>query len=140
MQKVILDTNVIVSALISQGFPSKILIELVFEQKVELQLSSQIFSEYIEVLMRPKFSKIPDFQMNAEIVIGRIEELSIKTQPSEKLSIIKDDMDNRFLELAMATRTNYLITGNTKDFTMGKIYDTSIVTPTIYWNNHRPNI
>lgn len=138
MQKVIIDTNVIVSALISKGIPSKILTELVFERKIELQLSEEIFSEYVGVLMRPKFIRIPSFQLNAEIVISRIEELAKRTQPTEKLDIITDKNDNRFLELALATHADYLITGNINDFTMDRIGKTMVLTPSAYWNNHHP--
>jgi putative PIN family toxin of toxin-antitoxin system len=58
MQKLILETNVIVSALISSSIPSKILYELVLTEKVEICLSEAILSEYVEVLNREKFSKL----------------------------------------------------------------------------------
>ena len=57
MQKLILDTNVIVSALISKSIPTKILYELVLTSKVETCLSDEIFAEYIEVMNREKFTK-----------------------------------------------------------------------------------
>jgi putative PIN family toxin of toxin-antitoxin system len=139
MQKVIIDTNIIVSALISPGIPSKIITELVFEHKIELHISHEIFSEYVEVLMRPKFSKITKFQVNAEIAISRIEELAIRTEPIEKLDLIKDKSDNCFLELALATQADYLITGNSNDFTFNKIDKTKIVSPSSYWNQYHPD-
>jgi putative PIN family toxin of toxin-antitoxin system len=52
MQKLILDTNVIVSALISNAIPSKILYELVLTEKVKICLSEEVFAEYVEVLSR----------------------------------------------------------------------------------------
>jgi len=57
MQKLILDTSVIVSALISSSIPSKILYELVLTRKVEICLSEEVLAEYVEVLNRDKFSK-----------------------------------------------------------------------------------
>ncbi|CAN5838084.1 hypothetical protein BH24BAC1_BH24BAC1_22280 [soil metagenome] len=62
MKKLILDTNVIVSALISNSIPTIILYELVLTKKVETSLSDEIFEEYIEVLGRDKFSKIGTLQ------------------------------------------------------------------------------
>jgi putative PIN family toxin of toxin-antitoxin system len=56
MQKIILDTNVIVSALISNSFPTKILYELVLKQRVETVLSLAVYQEYAEVLNSEKFS------------------------------------------------------------------------------------
>lgn len=48
MKKLILDTNVIVSALISNSIPTTILYELVLTQKVKNCLTEEIFAEYIE--------------------------------------------------------------------------------------------
>ncbi len=45
MQKIILDTNVIVSALISNSVPTKILYDLVLTQKVKTCLSEEIYFE-----------------------------------------------------------------------------------------------
>jgi len=140
MQSLIIDTNVIVSALISKGIPSKIISELVLEQKVKLHISTEIFSEYVEVLLRPKFKHLPGFRKHADIVISRIEELGIYTEVTQTLDIIKDESDNRFLELALACKADFLITGNTNDFLIEKINTTKIVTPTEYWNNYRPEI
>ncbi len=138
MQKVILDTNVIISALISRGIPSKIL-TLVLRHKIELQLSEAVFSEYVKVIMRPKFSSIPNFQVNAEIVINRIEELAVRTEPTQVLNVIKDENDNRFLELALATNADYLITGNSKDFKIDQFDNTIVLAPAVYWNHHHPD-
>jgi len=49
MQKVILDTNIVVSALISNSIPTKILYELVLTQKVKTCMTGEIFTEYIKV-------------------------------------------------------------------------------------------
>jgi len=107
MHKIILDTNVIVSALIKPGAPSQILTELVFTRKVTLYLSTIIFKEYIQVLNRPKFNTIPGFLRNSEIVLNRIDELAIKKEPNGKVSILKDDPDNRFLELAQEISADF---------------------------------
>ncbi|MEQ8904354.1 putative toxin-antitoxin system toxin component, PIN family [Ekhidna sp.] len=139
MQKIIVDTNVIVSSLISKGYPFKIINDLILNDLVEVQLSDEVFKEYLEVLSRPKFSKYPEFVVNAEIVLFRIYELSRKITPKEKLKIIHDDNDNRLLELAIESKAQYLITGNSSDFTFDRIEETIILNPTEYWENYRPN-
>jgi putative PIN family toxin of toxin-antitoxin system len=70
MQKLILDTNVIVSALISNSIPTKILHELVLTQKVQTCLSDEIFAEYVEVMNRAKFVKYTNFKLRADIVLN----------------------------------------------------------------------
>ncbi|MBN1970254.1 MAG: putative toxin-antitoxin system toxin component, PIN family [Candidatus Delongbacteria bacterium] len=76
MQRIIIDTNIIVSALISNSIPTKILYELVLREKVTTCLSNQIFAEYVDVLNREKFSRFPNFKANADIVLNRLREIS----------------------------------------------------------------
>lgn len=137
MQKIIIDTNVIISALISNGPPSKTIREILFEEKAHLIVSQDIMEEYFEVLNRPKFSEFPDFKANAAIVINLISELGIVFSPNQKLDILKDATDNKFLELALISDADFIITGNTKDFTIEKIGNTFIVTPNEFWKNNR---
>jgi len=54
------------------------------------------------------------------------------------VDIIADDNDNRVLELALFARPDFLITGNTNDFTMKAIGRTQIVTPREYCDLYWP--
>jgi putative PIN family toxin of toxin-antitoxin system len=60
MQKVVLDTNVIVSSIIQRGYPYKIISELFIEDRFQLCVSDDLLAEYYEVLSRAKFSKFHD--------------------------------------------------------------------------------
>lgn len=133
MQKIVLDTNVLVSALISKGIPSQIITELVLPKRVLVCLSESVLSEYIEVLNRDKFSRFGTFKVQAEIVIARIQEIAVMYSPQVTVNILSDSSDNKFLELAIAANADYVITGNTRDFTLAEIGTTKIVTPTEYW-------
>ncbi len=132
MQKIILDTNVIVSSLIQKNYPY-LIVDHCIDGNAILCVSNSIIQEYLEVLSRPKFSKFADFKTNADFLIAILSEISEIYEPKEKLKIIKDEPDNRLLELADISKANFIITGNTNDFTM-KIYNkTRIVTPKEYW-------
>jgi uncharacterized protein len=85
MQKILLDTNVVVSALISRSIPSKILYELVLPKTVQLCLSEEIFAEYVEVLNRDKFSKYSGFKSNAIVVLSKLSEVSTFYQTNRKV-------------------------------------------------------
>jgi putative PIN family toxin of toxin-antitoxin system len=91
--------------------------------------STDAFKEYIEVLSREKFRKYPEFVAKAEIVLNKLYELSIKYIPSTKLSVIPDDPDNRILELAVTAQADYIVTGNTRDFTFDQYEGVKIVSP-----------
>jgi hypothetical protein len=137
MQKVIIDTNVIVSALIQRNYPNFILYNYVLENLVEVCLSDDLFEEYLDVLNRQKFSKYPDFVNKAEFILAQIETKATKFYPTQKLELIKDKDDNKLLELAVESKADFIITGNTNDFTMSDFKGTKIVTPKDYWDNYR---
>ncbi len=139
MQKIIIDTNVFVSALIQRGYSYLIINELFVEQRIQLCVSDDILAEYFEVLSRPKFSKFQEFFVNAEILISQINLKAIKYVPTIKLELINDLDDNKFLELADECSADFLITGNTNDFTFPFYKQTKILTPREYWENFQPH-
>src|SRR3972149_2956730 len=122
MQKIIIDTNVLISALISpNGIPGKIFDELIIEGTVSICISEETVKEYIDVINRDKFKKYRNFYTKAEILLGYIEEIAEKYSPKESIDKLKDKSDNKFLELAIASRADFLITGNINDFDLQEI-------------------
>jgi uncharacterized protein len=138
MQKLVIDTNVFVSALIQRNYPYLILNELFVTEKIKLCVSDDLLQEYYSVLNRKKFARYPDFHNKSEVLIADIEGKSLKFFPKRKLKIISDKDDNKLLELTTESKANFLITGNTNDFTMKKYKRTKIVTPKEYWENFKP--
>ena len=55
-----------------------------------------------------------------------------------KLDLISDQDDNMILELAETCQADFIITGNTNDFTFSSYLNTRIVTPKEYWENYLP--
>lgn len=139
MQKVVIDTNVIVSALIQRSYPNQIINEFFIENRFQLCISDDLMAEYFEVLSRPKFSKFQDFYIRAETILVEIETKSKKFFPTVKIDLIPDHNDNKILELAHECEADFIITGNTNDFTFSSYKGTKIVTPKAYWDNHQPD-
>ena len=137
MQKVVIDTNVIVSSLIQKGFPYKIINELFIDDKLTLCVSEALMTEYYNVLQRDKFARYYDFAARAESLLADIEAKAIMYVPIISLDIISDKDDNMILELADVCAADYIITGNTNDFTSPIYKDTQIVTPKDYWLFHQ---
>ncbi len=138
MQKVVIDTNVVVSALIQSSYPYLIINNIFIEQKFQLCISDKLLAEYFEVLARPKFAKFQDFFIRAEALLVDIETNATKYFPSITLELISDDDDNMILELADECEADFIITGNTTDFTFSTYKLTKIVTPKEYWENYQP--
>ena len=138
MQKIIIDTNVIVSSLIQESYPHRIIYDLFIEDKIHLCISPPLLAEYYDVLERPKFTRFHEFTAKAKIVLANIEVKATSYQPRITLNIISDKDDNKILELADICEADFIVTGNTSDFTFPKYKRTKIVTPKDYWENHRP--
>lgn len=136
MQKIVVDTNILVSALIQQSYPYHIIVEIFSNDEIQLCLSDELFDEYFNVLNRKKFAKFPDFIVNSQALLIDIEKRAIKYHPTIRLQIISDLDDNKLLELAETCSADFLITGNTNDFTILEYKGTKIVSPKEYWTEY----
>jgi putative PIN family toxin of toxin-antitoxin system len=113
MIKVVLDTNVLVSAhLKEQGLEADVL-RLALAEAIALYVTQQIMDEYEFVLRRPKFSLQ---SIHLEMSISRIRAVSIAVTPKSTVTISPDETDNRFLECAEESHADYLVTGNKRHF------------------------
>ena len=135
MQKIVIDTNIIVSALIQRSYPYRIINDLFLESAFQLCVSDELMIEYYEVLSRPKFAKYQNFFARAEALIVEIEKKSSKYAPTIKLDLISDADDNMILELADECLADYVITGNTNDFTFPTYKKTKIISPKEFWES-----
>ena len=111
--RVVLDTNVVVSAhLNAEGYERHVL-DLVLAGKLQIAVSAAILEEYEGVLLRPKFGIAPR-------QVGRSLRLLRKAarvvRPRHRLEVTRDPDDNRFLECAEASKADYLVTGNKRHF------------------------
>ncbi|HZY40311.1 MAG TPA: putative toxin-antitoxin system toxin component, PIN family, partial [Mucilaginibacter sp.] len=104
--------------------------------KIQLCVSDDLMFEYYEVLRREKFAKYTDFVFRAEMLLADIERSATFCQPKMTLQIIKDFADNRLLELADESAAQFLVTGNTNDFTMNKHKECRIITPKDYYESY----
>ncbi len=132
--KIVLDTNVLVSGLISKGYPAKILTAVLKSSKIKLCLSDPVIEEYQAVLARPKFSRFPSFIENAAIVLHHLQSQSLWFTPKTPVNLLFDQSDNKFLELAFEAKANFLVTGNTQDFTFKQFRNTEIISPKDFYD------
>jgi putative PIN family toxin of toxin-antitoxin system len=123
--KVVLDTNIIVTAFINpKGVPGEI-ISLLLLKKITICYDNRIFLEYTEVLKKSKFNfdnilidAFLDFiKENGEYIIA--EPKNIK---------FDDEDDKAFYEVYKSSDANYIVTGNKKHFPK----ENNIITPRKY--------
>ena len=83
-----------------------------------------------------KFQQKIGFYTAAEKLLDSIQETSITIIPGFSLKLLPDESDNKFLELALSCQADFVITGNSKHFPMGKFENTEIISPEKYWNTY----
>ena len=121
---VVLDTNVLVSGLISpHGNPATI-IRMILAKKVRIILDSRVFQEYESVLKRPKVGFSPD---DIQALLSFFKHEGMWIVPPPVLNNLPDPSDRPFFELAHHTIVP-LITGNVRHFPEGII----AITPAEY--------
>jgi len=109
----VLDTNVLVSGLLSaKGLPGR-LIDAILARKLAIAFDDRILCEYREVLARPRFS----FQASDVAAFWEILPFQrhLVAMPIEGLKA-SDDSDTKFLEVAAATESKIVVTGNEKHY------------------------
>lgn len=112
----VIDTNVIVSALISKNLesnPTKMARAIVQEQIVPLY-NDEILNEYREVLSRPKFH-LTTQQIDRVLKAITTDGLSLDRTTTDNEDF-PDPKDVVFYEVALSKDGSYLVTGNIKHF------------------------
>ncbi|HET6528298.1 MAG TPA: putative toxin-antitoxin system toxin component, PIN family [Balneolaceae bacterium] len=126
--QIILDTNVVYSALRSKLGASYRLLSLLNSDKFEINLSVPLVIEYEDVLKRKQatltFSheKIEKF-LDYLCVVGNWHEVFFLWRP-----VLKDPEDDMILELAIRARCKYIVTYNKQDFQGVNQFDIKLAT------------
>ncbi len=122
--RIVIDTNVFISALLNRFGWEAQLIELIAHRAFEFCVSTEVLAEYRGVLNRAKFSRIDPKRISR--LLSVIDQEATVVTPAERLSISGDEEDNRFYECADAAHAAYIVTGNLRHFTKG--YKTTKIT------------
>ncbi len=125
MKRIVLDTNVTISALFWEG-PPRTVLDLVKDGKVALLFSKKIEAELIKVFAYSKFGL-----SSAEIfpIVKHLRANSHFLEEKSNLEIIKDDpTDNIFLECTVDGHADYIISGDHHLLDLGSHESTRIIT------------
>ncbi|MCX5806492.1 MAG: putative toxin-antitoxin system toxin component, PIN family [Proteobacteria bacterium] len=124
--KIVLDTNVLVSGLLSPFGPGGNIVRMLFSGNLTLCIDARILSEYHDVLRRPKFH----FEEDKVIaVIDYIEHNGQNVAASPLSASLPDPDDEPFLEVALKGRAECLITGNQAHFPPGLCQGVTVISP-----------
>ena len=111
----VIDTNVIISALISTKSDSATVqvLDKLFDEEIIPLYNQEILKEYREVMNRPKFQIA---QSDVELVIKSITESGIEIDAVYSDVVLTDPKDQVFYDVFLSFPDSYLITGNLKHF------------------------
>lgn len=125
--KFICDTNVLLSSILSKNSPPYQAVNYI-ENNGLFVFSQETFSELVEVLNREKFDKYISRQTR-DVFIQQMYSNSLIYEVYQKVNICRDPKDNKFLDVAISSYANCLITGDEDLLILEYIGNTSIITP-----------
>ena len=111
--RVVLDTNVVISAALRPYGLQRTVLLLALTKPGRMYVSQEILAEYRNVLARPTLRIVKGRQQQ---LLQLIKNRAHVVRPPYRLEVARDPEDNKFLECADGARADYLITGNQRHF------------------------
>ena len=132
--RIVLDTNVLVSGLLSPLNAPGEIVRLVASGNIRLCFDARILTEYRSVLLRPKF----EFeQIHIDALLDQITSTGIRASAQPLKQRLLDRFDEPFLEIALAAGVKYLVTGNLKHFQSTGTHLVKIISPSNFLEVYR---
>ena len=126
--KIVIDTSLWISALITKDSSARELLRLVFHKRLIPQMSEALFKEYESVIKRkltPLTLLEQDELFEAYLSTCKWNEIYRAWRPN-----LKDEDDNFVVELAVASGSEAIITYNIKDFKNAELlFKHAIISP-----------
>lgn len=127
--RVVIDTNVLVSAVLKGRQPREIIQFVIDDSNYEWIVSSEILAEYKEVLSRRKFNLIDEVR---DEWFAIFETVPILFEVNVEIDFPRDRKDAKFLACAVAAEADFLITGD-RDFTEAQaLMNTTIISVSLF--------
>jgi uncharacterized protein len=108
--KVVLDTNVLVSALIKAGKPRDLFNKLLKDR--QLVLSRAILEEFLDVIEDPKIAKYTN-KKDVTVFLNTIKKAARIVQVKSKFKVVEEDPDDdTIIQAAYDSKADYIISGD----------------------------
>ena len=130
--RIVLDTNVLISAVRSRRGASWRLLSLIGTGRFEISISVPLILEYEAVLLK----QMDESTMDRGDLNGLLDYLVSEAHHQEIYFLwrpqSRDPKDDMVLELAVASGASRLVTHNVRDFRAARDFDVRVVTPGSY--------
>ena len=124
--KIVLDTNVLVSGLLSPLGPPATILRLVAVGELRLCFDGRILAEYRKVLSRARFGFDP---RDVDDLLDQVEGGGELVAAGPLAARLPHPADEPFLEVAAAARADALVTGNLRHFPEDRRAGVTVVNP-----------
>ena len=111
--RLVLDTNIIVSAALNPDGLQRTVLLLALTKPARLYVNEAILAEYASVLARPELKIRKGLRQH---LLQLIKSRCYRVAAAKRLQVTRDPDDNIFLECVDAARADYLVTGNQRHF------------------------
>lgn len=131
--RIVLDTNVVFSALLWRGTPYQLLKALHQQSSIQLYSSTVLLEEFADVLTRPAAStRLAAIGRTAQDIMADYIEAIQLTEPLDVPRIVTHDPDDdEVLACALAAKANLIVSGDRQHLLpLGNYQGIDIVTPT----------
>ncbi|MBI2019466.1 putative toxin-antitoxin system toxin component, PIN family [Candidatus Daviesbacteria bacterium] len=122
--KVVLDTNIFISALVYGGIPEKVL-RMVLTKELQVVISPVLQAELTDIITK----KFPLSLSDMYLLKEEMEKSFIIVNPHMDLYVVRDSDDNRVLEAAVEGDCDFIITGDQDLLELKEYRKIKIVTP-----------
>ncbi len=132
--RIVLDTNVLVSGLLSPFGPPGEIVRMVTAGALRLCVDARLLAEFEAVLLRPRFGFDPGA---VAALIDYIDATGDKVASVPLQVRLPDPDDEAFLEVAVASGSDYLVTGNLVHFPAEASAGMPVVSPAAFVEAYR---
>ena len=122
--RVVFDTNIFISALIFPNSSAEKAVLKIIEGRDELIMSHNIIDEVLTVLSN-KFNRNREALSRTAV---NLAEIATMVKPKERISILRDEPDNRIIECAIAGKADAIVTGDKEMLQLGKCGEIRMIT------------
>jgi len=127
--KILIDTNVLISAIWRDKNPEKVILWIIAQPDWEWIVSTEIMEEYQDVLHRKKFSFPPETLHKWETILSRDTHMR---PVNAEIDFPRDQKDAMFLACALSNNADYLITGDGDFSEARKVVNTTILSVSMF--------
>lgn len=127
--QIVLDTNVLLSALRSTEGAAFRLVSLIGDTRFQINLSVALVLEYEDVLKRPSTNLTINYQEIDDVLDFLCQTANLRDIFYLWRPVLRDPKDDFILELAVESNCDFIVTFNVKDFAESEKFGIKAVTP-----------